>query len=106
MTREGPTPQPTPPTLDPLMTTDRIGPLRPAARAASLARDAAPEMETAGFVATVIAPAAKRAGAVAASVRAPEAAGAASAPRSLAAPSELPARPQRGARAASCAVLG
>jgi hypothetical protein len=97
------------------MTTDRIGPLRPAARAASLARDAAPEMETAGFVATVIAPASKRAGAVAASVRASEAAGAASAPRPVAAPSaprpvaapsELPARPQRGARAASCAVLG
>ncbi len=89
------------------MTTDRIGPLRPAARAASLVRDAAPEMETPGFVATLATPASARvgAGAVAASVRAPEAAGAASAPRSLAAPTELPARPQRGARAASSVAL-
>ena len=75
------------------MTTDRIDPLRPAARAASLVRDAAPEIETPGFVATVGAPASARVGvgAVAASVRAP---------------SEPPARPQSGARAASCAALG
>ncbi len=75
------------------MTTDRIDPLRPAARAASLVRDAAPEIETPGFVATVIPPAAAHVGggAVAASVRAT---------------TELPALPQRGARAASSAALG